>query len=272
MLIEENGGLIMFIGGYCGYNTHNMDCDIIYRPNGSANYLFLLILKPMIFVINEVEIVANPGACILYTPGFGQKYQAVKEFYNSFIHFDTDENFLAQYSFPVNTLFYPYNTDDINWYIKRIHKEYLIKSNHYQMQIHTLIIQLFIHIDCDCINNIQEPDSDSLLNSAFQSLRLQMLTYCEEDWPIKRICEIVNLEKSQVYFYYKLYFNKTPKGELIDARIDKAKYLLTNEALQINQVAHASGFSDIYHFSRCFKKICGCSPSKFVVKFRNRKS
>lgn len=256
----------MFSIEYCGYNTHNPDCDIIYRPNGSTNYLFLLILSPMLFHFEDHELLAKPSACILYTPGYRQHYQAIKKFSNSYIHFISDEEFLSAYSFPVNKLFYPVNTDDINWFMKKIHMEYLIKSSHYLTQIHALITQLLVHIDRDCLQSQLEPSMNATIYSEFQSLRLQMLTYCEEDWTIERMCQIVNLEKSQLYSYYKTFFNNTPKAELISARIDKAKYLLTNEAMQIKQVAQASGFSDIYHFSRYFKKLCGCAPSKFAIQ------
>ena len=32
---------------YCDYNHSNMDCDMINRPNGSGDYLFLYFLTPM---------------------------------------------------------------------------------------------------------------------------------------------------------------------------------------------------------------------------------
>ena len=38
---------------YCGYHTHNPDQDLIFRPSGSASYLFLLVLSPMYFTFQE---------------------------------------------------------------------------------------------------------------------------------------------------------------------------------------------------------------------------
>ncbi|HHU72441.1 MAG TPA: helix-turn-helix transcriptional regulator [Clostridiales bacterium] len=253
----------MFTIDYCGYNTHNRDCDIIYRPNGSNSYLFLLILSPMIFYVDNDKIIAKPGACILYTPGVLQRYQAVKDFINSYIHFFSTDQEIKGYSFPLNKVFYPDNTHDINWYIKKIHEEHLIKPLHHQDMIHGLILQLMAAIDRSYSKSSHQIKADSSLLSSFQSLRLKMLSNCEEDWSIDRMCKMVNLEKSQFYSYYKIFFNTTPKAELLNARIDKAKFLLTNEALTINQIAHTAGFSDIYHFSRYFKKQSGYSPSQF---------
>ncbi len=253
----------MFTIDYCGYNTRNPDYDIIYRPNGSNSYLLLLLLSPMYFYIDDNKILTKPGACILYTPKVFQKYQAVKDFFNSYIHFFTEEQEVASYSFPQNRIFYPDNTHDINWFIRKIHEEHLIKPLHYPEMIHGLILQLMATIDRDYSKSSHYTNADSSLFSMFQALRLQMLSSCEEEWPIDRMCKMVNLEKSQFYSYYGLFFNTTPRVELLNARIDKAKYLLTNEALSINQIAHSAGFSDIYHFSRYFKKQSGYSPSQF---------
>ncbi|MFT4145936.1 MAG: helix-turn-helix transcriptional regulator [Mobilitalea sp.] len=255
---------------YCGYNVHNRDNDIINRPNGSISYLFLLILAPMNFEINGEAAVAKPGACILYTPGYPQKYEAINEFYNSYLHFFSEVGLDNQFKIPLNTIFYPEGIDDINWYIKNMQIEYLTKPLHFELQIEALIRQLLIHLDRNCLTRVHDIPVNTTLLSEFQSLRLQMLTYCEEDWSIERLCQSLNLEKSQVYAYYHKFFHTTPKVELINARIDKAKYLLVNGTLQVGQIAQLCGFNDIYHFSRCFKKLCGCSPTVFVSEQRGR--
>lgn len=257
---------MMYTIDYCGYNVHNPDGDIIYRPNGSTSYLFLLILAPMSFEIGGESILAKAGACILYTPGFMQRYQAVEEFYNSYAHFFTDTEVGSEFGIPLNTIFYPEGIDEVNWHIKKLHTEYLTKPLHYEEQIDTHLRQLLIHLDRNLQNSRQLLPVNENLYSQFQALRLQMLTYCEEEWPIERLCRRLNLEKSQVYAYYQKFFCASPRTELIHARIDKARYLLMNEALQVSHIARMAGFSDIYHFSRCFKKICGCSPSRYGTR------
>ena len=37
----------MFQVNYCEYNRSNADCDRIYRPGGSGDYLLLLLKTPM---------------------------------------------------------------------------------------------------------------------------------------------------------------------------------------------------------------------------------
>ena len=84
-----------------------------------------------------------------------------------------------------------------------------------------------------------------------------------KEWTMEKLCERANMEKSQFYSYYKKFFSSTPHNDLIEVRLDKAKNLLTNQALSISQTAELCGFSNLSHFSRYFKKHCGCSPKEW---------
>lgn len=50
---------------------------------------------------------------------------------------------------------------------------------------------------------------------------------------------------------------------LISKRIQKAKELLKNERLSVQQVGEQSGYKDYYYFIKVFKKATGISPSKY---------
>ncbi|MNR40418.1 Arabinose operon regulatory protein [compost metagenome] len=47
-------------------------------------------------------------------------------------------------------------------------------------------------------------------------------------------------------------------------RIERAKPLLKEQSLKIQEVAHAIGYTDEAHFSKTFKKWTGYSPSQYV--------
>ena len=46
-------------------------------------------------------------------------------------------------------------------------------------------------------------------------------------------------------------------------RISRAKELLADPAIRIHEIAEKTGFSDVAHFSRSFKKITGCTPGEY---------
>jgi AraC-type DNA-binding domain-containing proteins len=46
-------------------------------------------------------------------------------------------------------------------------------------------------------------------------------------------------------------------------RIARAKDLLGNSQMRVHEIAEATGFSDVAHFSRSFKRIAGCTPGEY---------
>lgn len=95
----------------CEYNRSNADYDIIYRPEGSGDYLFLLFKTPMRVYVGKQFSITQENACIFYTPGHEQHYQAVQKFRNSYVHFWCNEDLGARYGIVPNMIFYPQNTE-----------------------------------------------------------------------------------------------------------------------------------------------------------------
>ena len=46
-------------------------------------------------------------------------------------------------------------------------------------------------------------------------------------------------------------------------RISRAKELLADASMRVHDVAEATGFSDVGHFSRSFKRFAGCTPGEY---------
>ena len=58
---------------------------------------------------------------------------------------------------------------------------------------------------------------------------------------------------------------------LLDKRIEYAKRLMHDPQISLAQVAQRAGFSDQFYFSKCFKKVCGLSPSEYIKSQRDKK-
>ncbi len=69
------------------------------------------------------------------------------------------------------------------------------------------------------------------------------------------------------YSYFRELFLETMKMSstkyIILKRVNYARYLLASSSMSITDVAKSVGFSDVYYFSKTFKKITGFSPSAF---------
>lgn len=256
---------------YCDYDRRNPDYDRIYRPHGGGSYLFLHFLKPMKVRLNGKLSVAEPDACLLYTPECGQDYSAVKEFENSYVHFQADEadrKKLESMDIPLNRVFYPARPGMFEPIFGKLREECLTRKAHADLMMDALLRQMFVLISRQLSSGCALEGAEADLYRQFQIARLTLLTQCEKAWDTASMCRLVHMGKSQFYFYYEHFFGIPPKADLLNARMERAKNLLTNEALQIQRVAELCGFFNASHFTRQFKRRFGCAPCKYFPRGR----
>jgi hypothetical protein len=73
---------------------HCHDADFfIDRPDGSGDYLLLLLRTPAIFEVDGKEILTPAGSVFIYPKGRAQRYRCVplNVFENDWVHFDFDD-------------------------------------------------------------------------------------------------------------------------------------------------------------------------------------
>jgi len=253
--------------GFCGHNVFEADKLTIRRPNGSGDFLFLLLFTPFNIYqeppANRAPITTLPNACILFPPDKHHHYQAVDTFKNSFIHFTPDYDLPSVYKIPTGAVIYPKKHETINQYIRSIVFETANKNPHYERKIGCLIEQLLIELSRE-LHSAEPGIHNTPLYSQFQRIRNSLISNCEADWTIESICKPAHMEKSQFYSLYSSFFNTTPKADILNARIERAKYLLTNQELQVYQVAEMCGFKSVSHFTRYFKKRNLCTPTEYI--------
>ncbi len=83
--------------------------------------------------------------------------------------------------------------------------------------------------------------------------------------------QIKNDELAKICGLSTVYFRKlfseslgiSPINYIHQLRINKAKEMFASDYTSITEIALSLGYSDIYDFSRVFKKITGLSPSKY---------
>lgn len=90
-----------------------------------------------------------------------------------------------------------------------------------------------------------------------------------EPLKITRIAESLNLNRSYFSKIFRAYTEKSPQRYLVDFRLQKAAELLASGGLPPGEVARRVGYTDVFNFSRMFRRRYGVSPSYYA---ENRQS
>jgi len=85
----------------------------------------------------------------------------------------------------------------------------------------------------------------------------------EKDITLQELANVLCLEKTYFLKKFKTAVGITPMAYIRNVRIEKAKEFLKYSDMNITQIAETVGFISVHHFSNCFSKYIGTSPSKF---------
>ncbi|MBR4072799.1 MAG: AraC family transcriptional regulator [Clostridia bacterium] len=85
-----------------------------------------------------------------------------------------------------------------------------------------------------------------------------------KDISVSTIAKRLNLERSYFTVLFKERLGVPPGQYLQNIRLEKAAELMTDYGESPTSAATACGYSDIYHFSKAFKKKFGVSPRNYI--------
>lgn len=114
-------------------------------------------------------------------------------------------------------------------------------------------------------------NSDPLLTSYFKSLtetdRPSLKQIMEQNYcfnlRLEDYAELSHRSLSSFKRDFQQTFNESPGKWIIKRRVQHAANLIANTSQSITQAAFESGFEDVSHFSRVFKKIIGKNPTEY---------
>lgn len=103
-------------------------------------------------------------------------------------------------------------------------------------------------------------NSQKLLDSAVRYIHSH---YSDPAISMEKVCEELGISVSYMSLLFKKHRETTFVKYLTSVRIEKARELLKLTGDRIVEIAGLCGFSDVYYFSHCFKKVMGVSPKKY---------
>ena len=86
---------------------------------------------------------------------------------------------------------------------------------------------------------------------------------------VAEIAERLNLDRSYFSSYFKSNIGVSPQEFLLNLRLETAKQLMIEQGETPTTAANSVGYSDIYNFSRMFKRKYGLSPRAYIEKHKS---
>jgi DNA-binding response OmpR family regulator len=93
--------------------------------------------------------------------------------------------------------------------------------------------------------------------------------YTDPGFDVDKFASNMFVSRSQLYKKLKAITDLSANDFLTVFRLKKSVELLKIGELQISEIAYSTGFNDPKYFSRIFKKYYQCTPSEYILKFRN---
>lgn len=113
-------------------------------------------------------------------------------------------------------------------------------------------------------------DFGKMLNKKYSAADLRMLKAAEyidehfkENGCLDNAAALSGLSRRHFNDLFKAFYGITPNRRVINNKIEFSKRLLKTDSFSVSETANMCGFSDVYYFSKFFKKETGISPSKY---------
>lgn len=259
------------------YNKKQDDYFHLIREHGTDEYVFIHFLTPVSVKTNAGFVSLFRNSFILYEPYSYQDIKAQGEFENSFIHFYMNrEEFLSNYLIEFNR---PYdlgveNTTlekDITQIIVDISFEKLADYQDNRINANRNMSKLFHLLSKEIAANHTDKLNEASKKQLFFKLRDEIYRK-PDDWTIEEMANYVYYSRTHFSIRYKDYFGISPKKDLNQAKVDKAKQLLMNSDYSVAYIAQLCNFNSTANFIRVFERFEYTSPSQYRSQYRANKA
>lgn len=251
-----------------------------FEFESAGEHIVMLPGDVRIFNVGEYQRPLKTGPCKYYYLHFAEKFETVtltsaeekslfaetrKRFLKSVFsdfnaELNSDEIYLPK-SFSVKDsplakrIYTCFNNGDLS--------SFSPKENYYNLYTNLCGMQALVLFNRACCAKALKPDG--FFNEATADLISKYLNAHLQN-------KITGRELESVFGYNFDYMNrkfkeitsKTIYNYLQELRISRAKLLLYTKTTSITEIARLTGFSDVYHFSKTFKKICEITPTEFM--------
>lgn len=244
-----------------GCDTKHPKDFVIGRDKGNQDYLILLTKSRGYFNIAGNVYETEPGAFFIIDKDIPYFYcNKDGEYINDWLHIEIDEpQLLEQLQIPMNQPLDMYDIAILSNFINEALSEHYGQNKNNLMVVDSYIRILLCKVS-EQINEMKDLTKANYIYTRLRKLRKDIYNLPEKDWCVDDMASALNLSQSHFQHVYKNTFGVSAIRDVINSRIEKAKFYLNGSKLSIGQISKECGYISDMHFSRQFKKYMGMSP------------
>ncbi len=108
-------------------------------------------------------------------------------------------------------------------------------------------------------------------NKRIETIHQYLMNNYREEIDLEKIADLVSMAEGSLCRFFKIQMGMTIFEYLNKIKVDLACKLLMDKKLSMSDVALDSGFNNISHFNKQFKRITNTSPLKYSARFKDLK-
>ena len=209
----------------------------------------------------------NPGGLFWFPPGIERTIVMAKNSRKCYLNFQL--RYKNQNMAPRKPLFVLPNAWSLEALLKKIVISHFSQGLYRSLVIRAEMAALLLQIIKESKNHGDEPQFSSQTQSKIFELSEKNM-HKRLSPPI--IARFLDLSPDYFARKFKKTYGMSCRSWLLQRRMQKAGQILLETLNTISQVADRLGYTDIYLFSRQFKKVTGVSPREFRRKHTNAKN
>lgn len=236
-----------------------MPPTLVHRPRGTSDWLFMLFYDPVELGIGDGIEHHPANTLMIWSPGDPQHYgQAGKKWQHTWIHCEGRfvRRIMRQLRLPVGRPIHHANPAPIEQHLLAIHDELSGQARPDPQIVRNLLENWLRHVR----RRIDRESQTDVIPRKYLDARQYLDRHYDRPLRLRDLAGRMQLTEQHLCSSFSRYFGISPKNYVIRLRLYHAAQLLGDANLSITQIACMVGYSDLYHFSKLFKKHMGVSP------------
>lgn len=227
-----------------------------------------------VLAVDDTEYALKPGMLALLEPGraYSARCTGKDAMHYYYIHFDLQPAYLKEayiqriFGDSARRCFYADTIPNYSSALESLLQDRVRGEMGMAALLYAQLMTISVQLMRITWRTRLEMEEQSTLSSCDQDARMaaQAVKVMREErlWQIGEICKRLNVSSSYLYKLFMRAFHQSPSEFIMQERLRRARYLMSEKGYTVASAAEELGFSSASHLSRQCKRVYGLSPTQ----------